>query len=222
MKVIFLDVDGVLNSQQLFEKCEDDQLISVDEDNIKNLKTIVDATGAKIVLSSSWRYGWAEHSDAVQDWCQILVDILAKYDLKIIDKTEYLSSGRREDEIKDWLDKCEEKIEGFVILDDGAYEWHRHGFDKHLVKTDFCTGGLREEDADKAIKILNKKRLFSFFFFNSRSCFNRFFNFYFFSCNIHRYIYRRRLCLIRHTVFRIFTILVRTYSTVSKQHIKSE
>ena len=69
----------------------------------------------------------------------------------------------REDEIKDWLDKCEEKIEGFVILDDGAYEWHRHGFDKHLVKTDFCTGGLREEDADKAIKILNKKRLFSFF-----------------------------------------------------------
>ena len=103
MKVIFLDVDGVLNSQQLFEKCEDDQLISVDEDNIKNLKTIVDATGAKIVLSSSWRYGWAEHSDAVQDWCQILVDILAKYDLKIIDKTEYLSSGRREDEIKEHL-----------------------------------------------------------------------------------------------------------------------
>ena len=59
MKVIFLDVDGVLNSQQLFEKCEDDQLISVDEDNIKNLKTIVDATGAMIVLSSSWRYGCA-------------------------------------------------------------------------------------------------------------------------------------------------------------------
>ena len=220
MKVIFLDVDGVLNSQQLFEKCEDDQLISVDEDNIKNLKTIVDATGAKIVLSSSWRYGWAEHSDAVQDWCQILVDILAKYDLKIIDKTEYLSSGRREDEIKDWLDKCEEKIEGFVILDDGAYEWHRHGFDKHLVKTDFCTGGLREEDADKAIKILNKKRLFSFFFFNSRSCFNRFFNFYFFSCNIHRYIYRRRLCLIRHTVFRICSVRIRTYRTICKQHIQ--
>ncbi len=138
-------------------------MISVDEENIKNLKKIVDATGAKIVLSSSWRYGWAEHSDAVQDWCQILVDILAKYDLKIIDKTEYLSSGRREDEIKDWLDKCEEKIEGFVILDDGDYEWYRHGFDKHLVKTDFCTGGLRAEDADRAIRILNKKRLFSFF-----------------------------------------------------------
>ena len=54
-------------------------------------------------------------------------------------------------------------MEGFVILDDGDYEWHRHGFDKHLVKTDFCTGGLRAEDADRAIRILNKKRLFSFF-----------------------------------------------------------
>ena len=43
MKVIFLDVDGVLNSQQLFEKSEDAQLISVDEENIKNLKKIVDA-----------------------------------------------------------------------------------------------------------------------------------------------------------------------------------
>ena len=64
---------------------------------------------------------------------------------------------------EEWLDKCEEKIEGFVILDDGDYEWHRHGFDKHLVKTDFCTGGLRAEDADRAIRILNKKRLFSFF-----------------------------------------------------------
>ena len=95
MKVIFLDVDGVLNSQQLFEKCEDDQLISVDEDNIKNLKTIVDATGAKIVLSSSWRYGWAEHSDAVQDWCQILVDILAVEEEKMRSKIGWISVKRR-------------------------------------------------------------------------------------------------------------------------------
>ena len=95
-----------------------------------------------------------ELRDCVVETLQELIDVY---------KRQYLSSGRREDEIKDWLDKCEEKIEGFVILDDGAYEWHRHGFDKHLVKTDFCTGGLREEDADKAIKILNKKRLFSFF-----------------------------------------------------------
>ena len=82
---------------------------------------------------------------------------------KIIDKTEYFSSGRREDEIKDWLEKCPERVESFVILDDGDYDWYRHGYDKHLVKTDFCTGGLRQEHVQKAVSILNKKHFWSFF-----------------------------------------------------------
>lgn len=69
MKVIFLDVDGVLNSQDLFERCGE-ELVPIDEENIRYLKEIVDATGAQIVLSSSWRYGWAQHSDDVQDWCR--------------------------------------------------------------------------------------------------------------------------------------------------------
>lgn len=161
MKVIFLDVDGVLNSQDLFERCGE-ELVPIDEENIKCLKKIVDATGAKIVLSSSWRYGWAQHSDEVQDWCQLLVDTLDRYQMKIIDKTAYFSSGRREDEIKDWLEQCEENIENFVILDDGPYEWHRHGYDKFWVKTDFCTGGLKEEHVQKAIAILNKQPFWKF------------------------------------------------------------
>lgn len=162
MKVIFLDVDGVLNSQDLFEKCSEDELVPVDEDNIRCLKTIVDETGAKIVLSSSWRYGWTEHNDAVQDWCRLLVDVLEKYQLKIIDKTVYLESGKREDEIKEWLDNSEEKIENFVIIDDGAYDWYRHGYDKHLVKTDFCKGGLREVHVQRAVDILNKTPFWQF------------------------------------------------------------
>lgn len=161
MKVIFLDVDGVLNSQSLFEKCKED-LVPIDEENIKYLKKIVDATGASIVLSSSWRYGWAEHSDDVQDWCRLLVDTLEKYELKIIDKTEYLSNGRREDEIKDWLEKSSEPVENFVILDDGDYDWQRHGYEKYLVKTDFCTGGLRWEHAERAISILKKAPFWKF------------------------------------------------------------
>lgn len=161
MKVIFLDVDGVLNSQDLFERCGE-ELVPIDEENIRYLKEIVDATGAQIVLSSSWRYGWAKHSDGVQDWCRLLIDILAQYQMKIIDKTAYFSTGRREDEIKDWLKNCKEKIENFAIIDDGDYEWHRHGYDKNLVKTDFCTGGLREEHVQKAICILNKKPFWKF------------------------------------------------------------
>ena len=47
-KVIFLDVDGVLNSNRtLYED------ISLEDDLISNLKELVDKTGAKIILSSS-------------------------------------------------------------------------------------------------------------------------------------------------------------------------
>ena len=49
-KVIFLDVDGVLNSAKTLY--EDSSL----EDNlILNLKELVNKTEAKIILSSSWR-----------------------------------------------------------------------------------------------------------------------------------------------------------------------
>ena len=50
LKVIFLDVDGVLNSKQ------DGNSIKLRTDShFRLLQEIVKATGAKIVLSSSWR-----------------------------------------------------------------------------------------------------------------------------------------------------------------------
>lgn len=54
MKVIFLDLDGVLavNYQQ-----EDDYGSGFHPAFVANLKSIIDATGAKIVVSSSWRKG---------------------------------------------------------------------------------------------------------------------------------------------------------------------
>jgi hypothetical protein len=52
MKVIFLDIDGVLNVNHR----ERDDYGSAFHDNfVENLKRIIDSTGAKIVVSSSWR-----------------------------------------------------------------------------------------------------------------------------------------------------------------------
>ena len=52
MKIIFLDVDGVLNS------LNDGNSIRLRTDlHLKLLKKIVDATGIKIIQSSSWRIG---------------------------------------------------------------------------------------------------------------------------------------------------------------------
>ncbi len=52
-KVIFLDVDGVLNDESMesFNK-----KIYVEEVRVKRLRDIVEATQADIVMSSSWRH----------------------------------------------------------------------------------------------------------------------------------------------------------------------
>ena len=60
-KIVFLDIDGVLNSEEWADKCfnklvSDDICYSdVDPDAINRLIKFLDGTNAKIVLSSSWR-----------------------------------------------------------------------------------------------------------------------------------------------------------------------
>lgn len=60
MKVIFLDVDGVLNSDEYIHKVIKKKIngieSEIDVEKIKLLKKAVDETGANVVLSSSWRY----------------------------------------------------------------------------------------------------------------------------------------------------------------------
>lgn len=55
MKVIFCDIDGVLNEDTTPTRTKS-RVIFIDEEKLLRLKRIVDATGAKIVLSSTWRY----------------------------------------------------------------------------------------------------------------------------------------------------------------------
>ena len=60
MKVIFLDIDGLLNSDEYFDKIKKMQIqgieSEIDVNKVKLLKKAVDETGAKVVLTSSWRY----------------------------------------------------------------------------------------------------------------------------------------------------------------------
>ena len=55
IKVIFLDVDGVLNSDRTARRTQSGYTF-VDNRQMKNLKHIINMTGAKVVLSSDWRY----------------------------------------------------------------------------------------------------------------------------------------------------------------------
>ena len=57
MKVIFLDVDGVLNAAYTRERAPSGT-IGLNPQMVRQLKRIVDATGAVAVLVSSWKKDW--------------------------------------------------------------------------------------------------------------------------------------------------------------------
>ena len=143
MKVIFLDVDGVLNSAR------DGYSINLENDyHFEMLKKIVDATDANIVLSSSWRIGFSVLSLPEKN----LIERLEKYGMEIMDFTPCMTVTRG-DEIREWLSN-NWPVESFVILDD---EGDMAEFkETNLVKTNTSIG-LQEKDVDKAIEILGGK-----------------------------------------------------------------
>lgn len=57
-KVIFLDIDDVLNgikSKSYFINEQGQVFCGIDKDKMRRLVHIVEETGAKIILNSSWR-----------------------------------------------------------------------------------------------------------------------------------------------------------------------
>lgn len=141
MKIIFLDVDGVLNFKNSSSKVEDEKA------NL--LRKIVEETGAQIVLSSDWRYWWNTDD---KDFA-MLKRKLAEHGMDIISKTPTTKHGYRGAEIHQWLSEWQgEEIEKFVILDD-QNDMKPH-MDR-LVRTDFNCG-LTEKDVKIAVKLLNE------------------------------------------------------------------
>lgn len=157
MKLLFLDIDGVLNSVSCHTKTFSGYLF-VEDRLIQNLKTITDATGAKIVLSSTWRIGHYDivngdsNSEAAIDF-SMLERRLKSFRLTILDYTRLSNDMNRGGDIKDYLERWNvDKIDSFVIIDDEASGLQL--YTKNLVKTEYKYG-LTKEDCEKAISILN-------------------------------------------------------------------
>ena len=155
MKVIFLDIDGVLNSRAYDRKRDLDKLSNIDETRLPFIKKIVDMTDAKIVLSSSWRQHWNKESTRCDDAGRYINKTFAKVDLSIYDKTpDHGIRAFRREEISEWLKEAKEDVETFVIIDDYRYGWGE--LSDHLVKTEPNFGlGIEEEQVEQAIHILN-------------------------------------------------------------------
>jgi hypothetical protein len=152
MRLIFLDIDGVLNTPESREATGQDvpTFLSWLPGAVKNLKKIVKQTDAEIVIASSWRFPKYIHA---------LGRAFEHFDLpQWIDTIPYLkhhpSDKRRGKEIKQFLKNFDEPVDSYVILDDkGGDRLKKKQRKHHLIHVDENVG-LTKEDALKAIKIL--------------------------------------------------------------------
>lgn len=155
MKVVFLDIDGVLNSRGYDRARDWNKQDDIDETRLPLVKQIIDATDAKIVLSSTWRQHWDKDGDKCDEDGAYINRVFAAYGLCIYDKTPYLGiSAARREEIGEWLSACGESVERYVIIDDYRFDWA--DFQDRLVITNPHFGaGLEKEHVEKAIALLN-------------------------------------------------------------------
>ncbi len=150
--MIFLDIDGVLNSAG-YDKNKSATDGNIDISRLMLIKSLIDCTGANVVLSSSWRCHWdPEGKETNETGCE-LEGIFNQSGIKLFDRTPLLG-GNRSKEIRAWLSGRED-IESFVIIDDIKFGWGE--LEEYVVKTDYRIGNALEQmHIDKAIKILTK------------------------------------------------------------------
>lgn len=148
MNIIFLDIDGVLSDY--------DSGYNISAEKIEMLRKIMDETSAKIVMSSSWRYGTLEETKKKYynlPFINDLIGVTPRFSL--FDGDDYFSIPRGV-EIKHWLTKHEEEVDNYVILDDDLDMLLEQK--DNFVHTDTYKG-LSEDDMIQAIKILKGKKL---------------------------------------------------------------
>ena len=162
--VIFLDIDGVLNSK--FWDNEHQREISegkyVDLEAVKLFGTLVKRTEAKVILHSGWRFWFDKAMKPLRPEAEFFANAMKNEGIKISGVTPDLTTEEirkakkfslvKADEILLWLK--ENPSENWVVLDD--LELHSSEIAEHQVKTD-AEVGLTEMDVEQAVAILTKK-----------------------------------------------------------------
>jgi hypothetical protein len=154
MKIIFLDIDGVLIPDFDHEKLDQQW----NQSCVNNLIYIINKTWAKIIISSSWRHNlkslkrsWLE---AWLDWGYIIWVTPSK------------TWWGRDEEIRQWLEwfliynrilnseYAMDFISSWVAIDDEYFNMKKTDAMWKLIRTEIWTG-LNTEKAEEAINILN-------------------------------------------------------------------
>ena len=170
-KYLFLDFDGVLNTASYAKRLRKEGIDPFDEfgamfapDTIRNLKSIVEQTGCKIVLSSTWRNEglmrmralWKDRN--LPDEIYSMAPILLSTTYNDTRSGELFSIPERNAkalEIQAWLHRYTSEPCQYVIIDDENVFFPMQ--QKHLVQTDE-NDGLTLKKSQLAIEVLNNKK----------------------------------------------------------------
>jgi phosphoglycolate phosphatase-like HAD superfamily hydrolase len=146
-KVIMLDVDGVLNCAEYFNTrstprdCKDRE---IDPFRVLLLHRICEETGAKVVVSSSWRLNPSSLDEVIKAVQPHYLDVTPRH-------ARYEHRGL---EIREWLDKHPE-VERYAILDDERFAGQKHGNNFFRTRWYGSNGGLNRKIVEKVIRHLN-------------------------------------------------------------------
>lgn len=159
MRIIFLDIDGVLNNAEYYKTKSLDshhkESSHFDNDNINALNKISESTGAKIVISSAWRMlKTLEEISTLFNKVGINAEVIGSTEsLHYKDTYELAPRGL---EILKWIKDhhrtLKEGLKNYVIIDDENDILDIQ--DKHFFQINDVVG-LTDENADAIIAFLN-------------------------------------------------------------------
>jgi hypothetical protein len=157
--ILFLDVDGVLNSAEWAERGTmwGVSIGSLDPEACARLERVIAATGCELVLSSSWRrYGddpaWFEAMLHERGCASArFIGQTPSLAWKLSERGTILGVRERGDEIQAWLDGAPEHAgRPFAIVDDSSDMAH---LAHRLVRTTW-ERGLQDEHVEALIAML--------------------------------------------------------------------
>lgn len=164
-RIIYLDIDDVLNTNS--DKPREITPLGytgIYNSKLKILKQIIDLTGAKIILSSTWREFWDKDYDKCDIDGKYLTDKFKEFDLIIDGKVPRASGIHRGREILDHVNK--NNIKSWIVIDDYSFPDFKEcgivdtGKMPRWLKVGLSNGGgLQEKHIERALWLfLNQEK----------------------------------------------------------------
>ena len=167
MKILFLDIDGVLNGHEWDDEAKS---CNIRRECVKHLNRVVKETGCRIVLSSAWRYmihggqmtlkgfGYLlrTHGLVTEIGAMNILIGLTRKDDESVDPMD-LKRDERGQQCREWLSLALGMV-GYSPSVFAAVDDDDQGFAEHGIPAVITDGklGMTEADADRLITILGR------------------------------------------------------------------